>query len=466
MHKKTDKTNIKKKINIERIINKSIDYANIKPIGYMAALMCSTLIAGCGFESNMDADASLAGPGVNSQVITMENEAVLDYEVPEMTPGILVDRNGYSSNEIAIAYVFADKMPEEFTVKNSDGEAVATVKPTDIVLNREKGKFFAKLDLSEASENGEYSIYSDSLGSSYDFAISDTFFRDKYWNLIADECEKLANPDTSMWEAYSVLYSYERYKEVLYAEKKDAPDVLGAIVKFIAVTDFKNLKLSDKYVSIALLARFGYNYKAVDEALATECTQKASALYKENADLKELTEEENAAKFLAATELFRTTQAGTYSREILGMREYLENLESMHDSPYILYGAMGYMTTRRGVDRGLCDFLMEDLLYKCRDLNDNKKLIDESKAPKEEAVKLLEYAQQFAAMNYILDGYEYNEQILNIVHYLSGRNISGELYDFAAEDPSDAIPVYAWLAWLENNGKLDPSAPVIWNYSW
>ena len=124
------------------------------------------------------------------------------------------------------------------------------------------------------------------------------------------------------------------------------------------------------------------------------------------------------------------------------------------------------MTTRHSVDRSLCDDLMENLLYKCRDMNDDKKLIETDKASSADKELLLVYAQQFAAMNYILDGYEYNEQILNIRHFLSGRNTQGFVCDIVDEYPSDAVAIYAWLAWLENNGKLDPSAPVIWNYSW
>ena len=243
--------------------------------------------------------------------------------------------------------------------------------------------------------------------------------------------------------------------------------MLDAVGEWISLSDIDSFSAEEKYVYIALLSRFGYNYKSVQEKLATECIQKASAVYKEEMSTRMgESDEERNARFLAIEELYRTSGSSSYAKEILSMGEYLTGDDDLYDSGYILYGAMGYMTIRSYVDRNLCDQLMENLLFRCRDLNDNKKLITISNDPGEDGEQMLKYAQQFAAMNYILDGYEYNEQILNIVHYLSGRNTGAVCYDFEKKNPADAVAIYAWLAWLENNGKLDPSAPVIWNYSW
>lgn len=458
------KNNTKKKNNNKNKKNKIKPAAlftfAVTVLGGLATGGCGSFDAG---ENLIQSQWQLGG----SETYSMENEAVLDYEVPKMTPGILVDRKGYSSNEIVTAFVYSGKLPEEYALEDPEGNEVLKCNRGEAILKKDEGKFFARLSIEEEVPEGTYYINGGEIGNSFSFDVSDTFYRDIYWNLIKNECEKIQVGNADVWEVYSVLYSFERYKEVLYAEKADVPDVLDAVGKWISLSNLDELEGTQKYLSIALLSKFGYNYKSVDEKLATECIQKASALYKETAS-ESATEndEKKKARFLAIEELYRTSGAASYAKEILNMGEYLTSDDDLYDSGYILYGAMGYMTIRSGVDRALCDKMMENLLFRCRDLNDNKKLISVSGDPNEDGDQLLKYAQQFAAMNYILDGYEYNEQILNIVHYLSGRNTGAVSLDFEEKSPTDAVAIYAWLAWLENNGKLDPSAPVIWNYSW
>ena len=448
-------------------IYKSKSKLNIRAKLFCTVAAAAILLPGCGSIETSENLIQGQWQHVTQESFSMENEAVLDYEIPKMNPGILVDRNGYSSNEIVTAFIYSGKLPEEYLLLDPEGNEVLRCRAGEAILKKDEGKFFARLCIPESVADGEYSISGGEIGNSFSFRVSDTFYRDKYWKLIEDECEKIKLGDADVWEVFSVLYSYERYKEVLFAEKDDAPDVLDAVGEWISLSDIDSFSAEEKYVYIALLSRFGYNYKSVQEKLATECIQKASAVYKEAQSTRTgESDEERNARFLAIEELYRTSGSSSYAKEILNMGEYLTGDDDLYDSGYILYGAMGYMTTRSYVDRNLCDKLMENLLFRCRDLNDNKKLISISNDPGEDGEQMLKYAQQFAAMNYILDGYEYNEQILNIVHYLSGRNTGAVCYEFDKKNPADAVAIYAWLAWLENNGKLDPSAPVIWNYSW
>ena len=443
-----------------------------KIVGLFSAIITAALffLPSCGFDMGDDNFAMSYNPALagntESETPSMEESPKLEYSMPEMIPGVLVDRDGYSSNEVKFANVFSEKLPDEYYVYDTEtGERVYVGTPEEVIFDEEASKYSAKLIFENIEGSGRYYIYADGLGSSYSFQVSENYYRDIYWNLISSECDRIKNEDVSPWEVYTVLYSYERYKDVLYALKEDAPDVLGAVGNWISKTDLDALNGADCYISVAILSKFGFNYKNVDQTLATECIQKASALYKEH-PLSAENDTEKQAAFLALAELYRTSATRSYAAEILGMKDYLTSERELYDSRYILYGAMGYMTTRHSVDRSLCDDLMENLLYKCRDMNDDKKLIETDKASSADKELLLVYAQQFAAMNYILDGYEYNEQILNIRHFLSGRNTQGFVCDIVGEYPSDAVAIYAWLAWLENNGKLDPSAPVIWNYSW
>ena len=114
----------------------------------------------------------------------------------------------------------------------------------------------------------------------------------------------------------------------------------------------------------------------------------------------------------------------------------------------------------------MCDMLIERLLYRARDIGDDKLITDPETPSYADSEDYLICAQQLAVMNYVLDGYEYNEIIMNILHYLKGRNFEGNTCDMQEDYPADALAIYSWIAWLEKNGKLDPAAPVVWNYSW
>ena len=436
--------------------------------------IASLFLSSCGtFTGDESFAVSHNTVTAGEEELSMESSPVLEYSVPRMIPGVLVDRDGYSKNEVKYALVYSEKLPEKYYVYRADnGEQVYIGTPEEITFDEETGKYTAKLIFENIDEDGDYFIFADNLGSSFSFGISETCYQDIYWNLIADECDRISQGGTDLWETYCVLYSYERYKDVLYALKEDAPDVLSSVGEWISRTDFDALSGADACIGTAILFKFGYNYRSLDENMSKECIQKAAAMCKDISDAikaagsETLVSDERNAYFLALAEGYRTTATGSYSTEIVSMYDYLTAGRSMYDSVYVLYGAMGYMTTKYKVDRKFCDAMMENLLFKCRDMNDDRNFLRPDMAEQADVNALLVYAQQFAAMNYILDGYEYNEQILNIEHFLSGRNTDGRVFDISENEPADAVAVYAWLAWLENNGKLDPSAPVVWNYSW
>ena len=450
----------------------------------MSLLLASAVFfQACGLTTDSDnALITYTYEKQENEKLSMESSPVLEYELPEMLPGVLVDRKGYCQDEVKYALCYSTRLPEKYCVLDVDTEeSVYIGTPEEIQYDGTTGIYSARLPFENIPEDGRYYIFAESIGSSYSFDISGSYYRDIYWNLINSECEKIKDGNAELWEVYSLLYTFERYKDVLYALKEDAPDVLGAVGEWIGRTDFDSFEGTDGYIAIAILAKFGYNYNTVEEKLATECIQKASAMYKKVGDAQNTAipgetasqtgERADAGKegyvaFLALVELYRTSAIKAYADELYRMSETIEAVEDLYSSKYLLYGAMGYMTTRHPVDRDFCDVLMETLLYNCRDMNEDRTLYEVDGIKEKDPEELLLDAQKFAAMNYILDGYEYNENIINIVHYLSGRNSDSCVYDLTESYPSDAIAVFAWLAWLENNGKLDPSAPVIWNYSW
>ena len=422
-------------------------------------------VSGCGLVGDDGIPFVKTGELIEQPVGSMEAAPSLEYEMPEMLPSIVIGDGGFSELEVKYAWIKCAEVPELFMVRDmKTGENVYIGRPEEVTELEGSEGYKAKIKFAPVSEDGQYYITADGLGCSYEFIVSSTIYEDHYWDFMEKECEKLRSGEASTYEAYMCLYSYERYKEVLYELKEDAPDITGAVGEWIAQADLDGATGEDHFLKMAVLSKFGHNIAKADEKKATECLGKAAAMYLKNEPMPD--DDTAKAAFLAFTELYRSTGQNEYATRITDMREFLDECEELHHSMYILYGSMAYMTTKYYVDRSLCDMLIEKLLYRARDIGDDRKVTDPENATYDDAKEFLICAQQLAVMNYVLDGYEYNEIIMDILHYLRGRNFEGFTCDIEEEYPADAIAIYSWIAWLERNGKLDPAAPVVWNYSW
>lgn len=432
-----------------------------------AIILASGLFAlsGCGIVS--DDGIPFTKPNIQTEQVvgSMEEAPVLEYEMPEMTPSIVTGEGGFSELEVKYAWIKCKEVPELFMVRDTlTGENVYIGRPEEVKPLEDSDGYKAKISFAPVSEDGTYYLTADGLGCSYEFTVSSSLYEDRYWEFMEKECEKCRSGEASSAEVYMCLYAYERYKEVLFELKEDAPDVMGAVGEWIGSADLDGATGEDHFLKMAILAKYGHNLIKKDEKAALECIGKAAALSAKNEKASD--DDTIKASFLAYTELYRSTGQNDYSKKILDMKEYLEECENLHDSKYILYGSMAYMTTKYWVDRSLCDMLIEKLLYRARDIGDDTKVTDPENATYEDTKDFLICAQQLAVMNYVLDGYEYNEIIMDLLHYIRGRNFQGNSCDIEEDYPADAIAIYSWVAWLEKNGKLDPAAPVVWNYSW
>lgn len=426
----------------------------------MMALGMAASLSACSLESSTPQISGTQNEENSS--LSMEEAPQLNYDIPDMEPGIIVDRNGYSTQEVKYAWIVGENIPEEYNIHDANtNEIVYTGKTVKNKYDEESKQYIAEFTFAELQKEGEYYIAAENLGESCRFVVGETHYKDVFEELLEAECKKCRDGEADAWECYMMVYTYERYKDVISTDSEKY-DVMSAVKEWIAESNFDKSAGSEAYLQTALLAKFAYNYTQTDRQLATECLQKAAAIYKRTIFTEECTNE----KFIALTELYRSSADASYSKEILDMESYLEKLDRPHDSRYILYGSMAYMMTRGYVSRDLCDSLMNALLYECEDNNKDKILLHPTKGDADRASELLVYAQQFEVLNYILDGYEYNEKIMSIIHYLSGRNSQGVICELNEEFPSDGLVIYAWLALLEKNGKLDPNAPVVWQYSW
>ena len=140
---------------------------------FIIILLCMCLLmAGCE-QANLKAEEET--PSVT--FVSMEDEAVLEYQVPKSSPHILVDQLGYNSSSAKVAYFFGDEIPDEFLVKDIENDL--TVFVGQLVNKGYSEEYEANIaygDFSSLTKKGEYYVYADYLGSSYNFSIDDEIY--------------------------------------------------------------------------------------------------------------------------------------------------------------------------------------------------------------------------------------------------------------------------------------------------
>jgi len=426
------------------------------------------LLTSCTNNAEVDPNANIS-PIVDTNITTMEPDAVIDYTTPDQLARIIVDRDGYSTQEVKYAWIVADLMPAEFSVINDDSdEVVLNIVPEAVKYDSEANIYTAKLNFSDITTEGKYHIYESSLGQSYSFSIEKDYYIKRFDVFLATEYEKCEDGSATAEEVYSLIYIGERYSISIAESEK----LWGAVEAWLDAAETDALSSEDTGLYSVIFAKASFNYSNTDAAKsmedasnkASDWIKKAEELYSEIANREG--ELEQDTKFLALAELYRVTGKQTYGNAISDMYDEISALEDIHTSRKYLYGSMCYMNTHRTVNRNLCDVFMQSLLMSCEDISWDKTLLAPQNAERTPTDVILDYAQQLIAMNYVLDGYQYNELVVSIDHYMSGRNYEGYICNVEEEYSADAIVILSWLALLEKNGKLDPSAPVEWEYSW
>ena len=109
--------------------------------------------------------------------VSMEEEAVLEYEVPQSSPHILVDQLGYLPESTKQVFFFGKEIPQTFKVVNSEtGVTVFSGKTQNRGYNKEYGVNISFGDFTELTKEGNYYVEANLLGSSYCFDIADNIY--------------------------------------------------------------------------------------------------------------------------------------------------------------------------------------------------------------------------------------------------------------------------------------------------
>lgn len=129
-------------------------------------------VAGCGASSGEN-----TGYSAVSTDDTANGSVSYDYEAPVQIPNILVDQVGYKTDSEKTVVFRGTSLPAEFKVIDIDlEEAVYSGQVMKVSFDEETGQYTALGYFSDLKTEGNYYIYTDILGESYEFSISDTVY--------------------------------------------------------------------------------------------------------------------------------------------------------------------------------------------------------------------------------------------------------------------------------------------------
>lgn len=396
----------------------------------------AVLLTGCTTEETKSA------PIIPGTAGGMEKEPVIDYTLPDCTPGILIDQAGYRTEDKKVAIFRGKNLPAVFGVYNEKtGEAVYEGELEIKGKDGATGEQIGYAAFTELQTPGEYYIKSDILGYSYSFSIDDKI----YEKLIDQNLQSLYagvqdGTDVSKEKigktgkaVMNMLLAYEMHKAAfddavgIEESGNGIPDIVDVLLSQILFLEGKKEEVLSStdwetaaYYASAL-AKFSYTYKEYDNAYATTCLQLADSVWRyleENAD-----KVDEELCFMAATELYRASGGGKYHRYI---EEFCQNrTEAVTLDREAVYGAVTYIATKQRVDVDICTRFMKEIMNEAEEIAERTKhsfyQVDAA-VQQDNNEEILWDMVVLTVVDYVIANHEYAMIIENHLHYLLGRN--------------------------------------------
>lgn len=390
------------------------------------------------------------------------------YSVPEERSFVLVDQFGFKTEGTKSAIFVGDTLPETFLVIDKETGEIAY---TGHIQTREDG--VSAGTFSELEKEGTYYIECDHFGCSDYFSIGEDSYvpvelflkdsiikadlgtrdaSDEKWYLSGgwitdgvggrdtkDACETVSN----------LLFGYEMYPSLFkdlfvdengantfFTELRRETDwlmamqdansggVYGGIRQSGAVDAvLKDISIGATGAFAGTMAKFGYLYQNEDKEYATACLKAASKawkyLVKQKADYNQ--DSLLIYQYFAAAELFRASDERNYNAFLV---EHTEEILSMDKQYFGLMGAITYLSTRRKVDKEVCNRLIQALLEEAEQIAGEAKTDGYFVASKDTDI-LLQNMMTMAFVDYVITNHEYTSVVENHIHYILGRNENG-----------------------------------------
>lgn len=358
--------------------------------------------------------------------------AGLSNELPISSVKVLVNQNGYQTNRTKKIVILGEDNEESFQViKKDTWETVFSGKIENAVLDKENGLYTAKGDFSEVTEPGVYFIETSDKGRSYEFSIGDESYKNIFRNFISVKnqisYEKQTDNIIDISQGLHILLLALNCHGASFDEEKDidfVTQLLQISEWLLSCQNQTDGSIENDYQATAAFCGvmtmcaddFGkYDISVYKKYMGA--AKKAWSWLKANESLRD-----NEAYFYASAQLFHITKEDDYKCSV---EKYLStaHIVNICDNMFSYLGALSYLDTA-GTDRDICTRIMQTLVDEAEEICQQEK---ESGflVYTPELEQGLKKVLIICFVDYVTPSDEYEVVIENTIHYIMGRNETG-----------------------------------------
>lgn len=376
------------------------------------------------------------------EVYTVEQPVLageISFELPVSMVRTMVDRNGYLPDREKYVLFVGENITGEFRViRETDWEVVytGTIQKTAM----EGDARFVNIgigDFSTVTEPGNYYIEQDQVGRSYTFAISETAYEPVFQGLLQNILTELPSAEAVTaadicdvsFGMHSMMLALQCHGVLFEKDNNLVMQLLELAEWLMSFQDETTGSMFEDYEATAAFcgvltqsaAAFG-KYDANVSKEFTAAAKKAWIWMEKNPDMAE---EYSSAQFYAATQFYKTE--GTWGHKAV-IEKYLQTRTTkITEDRFAFYGSVIYLNTIKGTNRDLCTQIMQELVDETEEISrkvkENPYLVYSN-----DIAQNLQKVLLICFVDYITPSNEYAVIIENTIHYLSGRNETGNRY--------------------------------------
>lgn len=363
----------------------------------------------------------------------------ISFELPVSMVRAMIDRNGYLPDREKNVLFLGENITGDFRViRENDWEIVYT----GTIQN---GEFQGEAslvnigfgDFSEVTEPGSYYIEQDRIGRSYTFTISETAYEPLFQGLLQNILSEL--PQSDQVEAadicdvsfgmHSMMLALQYHGALFEKDNNLVMQLLELAEWLISFQDETTGSMFEDYEATAafcgVLIQSADTFGKYDANVSKQFTAAAKKAWTWMEKNPEMAMEYATAQFYAATQLYKTEGILGYKTII---EKYLQSrTKKITEDKFAFYGSVIYLNTIQGTDRDLCTRIMQELVDGTEEISmkvkENPYLVYSDDMEQNLQKMLL-----ICFVDYITPSNEYAVILENTLHYLLGRNETGNVY--------------------------------------
>lgn len=370
------------------------------------------------------------------------DQALITYKVPVQLPNTMINQAGYETTGRKKAIFKTEELPVYFYVLDATTrKQVYRGMIEDLQYDSLTKEYISFGDFTELSIPGDYMIYTDLLGESYEFTIQDNQYVNLYQQLLGEFNTSLMETTSLEYQKGSVTKQTEKigYLFLSYAlfpeifddnqmeeySRNGIPDMLDMVrvyIEWVSEADGLLLSGEDHAAFSGLLAHFTQIYSEFDYTYSITCKKRAESEYLAGTEAVKKQEENQptyAQLFYAAVELYHMTGYGKYHTDVKAF--YEDYRELYHDDTYWMLAQCGYITGKRSINLTLCNTIMDGILSEAEEIAKNADL-DAYNVCERNPKELLHRMEYLVIVNYVMESNEYRNMIDSSFEYLLGLN--------------------------------------------